>query len=240
MYNWKEKADLSKVTLVCIDTVCHDLTIMAIDDCMSKATFGDVKVFSNKNIWHDTVIIDEFANLTEAGNFTVNEVPKHIKTDFVLFIHWDSWIIDSGMWKPEFLAYDYIGAPWWYKDNFNVGNSGFCIRSKELIDFLARNKEEFPLKMPEDHVLCRQYQKQMPQFRWASTKIAQEFSFERVRPAIDSRHFGFHGIFNWPFVLAPDQLAKRMQLARQNQYLKDSGMLIQINHVWEKHWLANN
>ncbi len=151
--------------------------------------------------------------------FTAYEVPRYIRTSHVLFIHWDSWIIDPSMWRPQFLECDYIGAPWWYRDGLNVGNSGFCIRSKALIEFLAAHPTEFPLAMPEDDVLCRQYRPRLPQFKWADEALAHQFSFERTRiPGAGS--FGFHGMFNWPYVLTDVQIAER--LLRASAYVLGS------------------
>lgn len=226
--------NLKDVTLVAVNTVCHELTDLAIKDCLKHANFGDVKVFSDKPR-PDSIQISPFASLKEAGDFTVNKLPEYIRTSHVLFIHWDSWIIDPEMWTDDFLKYDYIGAPWWYNDEYNVGNSGFCIRSKRLLDFMANNAD-FPISMPEDHTLCRTYRRKLPQFTWAPEHLAIRFSFERSRPDIASRHFGFHGLFNWPFVLPPKELAVRMELARESPYVMNTGMLNEINELFEFKW----
>ena len=47
----------------------------------------------------------------QAGAFTTYEVPRYIRTSHAMFIHWDSWIVDPSMWRPQFLDCDYIGAP---------------------------------------------------------------------------------------------------------------------------------
>lgn len=226
---------LPDVTLVSIDTVCHHLTMMAIEDCTRHVKFGDVKIFSDME-GSSAIPIPSFSDHYQAAAFALYSVPKHVKTKFLMFIHWDSWIIDPSMWRDDFLDYDYIGAPWWYSDGFNVGNSGFSIRSKALMDYISDNKEEFPLKMPEDAVLCREYRRKLPQFTWAPEKTAHDFAFERSRASTDSRHFGFHGIFNWPAVLPPDRLAERMNLARQNEYIRNSGMLDMVSDrpSWHK------
>ena len=131
--------DLPDLTLVAIYTVAHELTEMAVAECTRHVRFGDVKLFTDRPLrsQRDAIQIEPFGDLMQAGTFTTYEVPHYIRTSHVLFIHWDSWIIDPSMWRPQFLECDYIGAPWWYRDGLNVGNSGFCIRSKALIDFLA-------------------------------------------------------------------------------------------------------
>ena len=159
--------DLPDLTLVAIYTVAHELTEMAVAECTRHVRFGDVKLFTDRPLRSqgDAIQIEPFGDLRQAGAFTTYEVPRHIRTSHALFIQWDSWIVDPSMWRSQFLDCDYIGAPWWYRDGLNVGNSGFCIRSKALIDFLAAHPAEFPLASPEDHVLCRHYRSQLPQFK---------------------------------------------------------------------------
>ena len=228
--------ELPDVTLVSIATVCHELTTMAIEDCTSRVNFGDVQVYSDRDIWPGTRHIEPFVDLSKAGEFTTYELPYNIKTSHALFIHYDSWVLDADMWNSEYLKYDYIGAPWWYTDGFNVGNSGFCLRSVALMKFLAEHKDKFPMAMPEDDVLCRGYRSILPQFTWAPQELAQAFSFERVRPAIDSRHFGFHGMFNWPFILGYDGLVKRMRIAKVTPYLQRHPIMDEVNGVWFGTW----
>ena len=133
---------LPDVTLVAIDTVCHRLTDMAVAECTRKVEFGDVKVFMNR-LRANNIYIDEFKNRKEAWDFTLFKLPYQVNTEFILFIQWDSWVLNPELWSDEFLC-DYIGAPWWYEDGFNVGNSGFSIRSKRLMQYLADHRDEFP------------------------------------------------------------------------------------------------
>jgi hypothetical protein len=226
---------LPDVTLVSIDTVCPELTKMAITDCIKHVDFGDIKVFTSDSI-KDSIRIEPFTSLQHACDFTTYEIPKYIKTSHCLFIHYDSWVLDPAMWRDEYLAYDYVGAPWWYKDGLNVGNSGFCLRSLDLLNFLATNSEEYPTIMPEDNTLCRVYRPRLPQFKWAPEEAAQAFAFERVRPALDSRHFGFHGMFNWPFVLSYEGFNERMAAARRTPYLQQGTMLKELDGVWFSRW----
>ena len=210
---------LADVTLAAVFTVEHALTLRAVHDCLRHAKFGAVRLFTDREIGREHVRAGPFADLAEAGRFTTYEVPKHIETSHALFIHWDSWIVDPGMWRPEFLTYDYIGAPWWFSDGNNVGNSGFCLRSKRLLEFLAANEKAFPIGTPEDLTLCRTYRKRLPQFRWAPQTLAHEFAFERTRGTEPS--FGFHGMFNWPHVLSDAEIEERMKLA--TPYVTESG-----------------
>lgn len=202
---------LPDVTLVCCYNFAHELHGMAVNECLHRATFGGVKLFS-----------DEFGNLPRDMDFAefVNyEVPKRVKTSHLLFIQWDSWILNPSAWTNEFLDYDYIGAPWWYNDEYNVGNSGFSLRSKRLMEFLSEHREEFPIGQPEDHVLCREYQKKLPQFKWAPALLAWHFAFERTAVYPLEQIFGFHGLFNFPYVMNPEGLGERLDLAAQDPWI---------------------
>jgi Protein of unknown function (DUF5672) len=218
--------NLPDLTLVAVYTVAHELTEMAVAECTRHVRFGDVKLFTDRPLRSqvDGIQIEPFANPMQAGTFMTYEVPRHIKTSHALFIQWDSWIVDPSMWRPQFLDCDYIGAPWWYRDGLNVGNSGFCIRSKALIDFLAAHPDEFPLALPEDEVLCRVYRPRLPQFKWANEALAHQFSFERTRVP-GARSFGFHGMFNWPFVLTDAQIEARI--------LRATGYVLKSQHCSE-------
>jgi uncharacterized protein DUF5672 len=216
--------ELPDVTLVSIFNVCHELTSMAIDECLKCVRFGGLLLFSDNPFGRtDVTQIKKFANYDEAERFTNIELLNYVKTSHLLYIQWDSWVTNPDQWRKEFLEYDYIGAPWWYKDNYNVGNSGFSLRSKALLDYLASHRDEFPPALPEDHVLCRDYQPRLtPRFKWAPDTLAWHFSFERTMLYQPNQTFGYHGVFNWPYVLQGDALKKRVKLARDNPYIYGS------------------
>ncbi len=115
------------------------------------------------------------------------ELPDHIKTKWAINIQWDSWIVNADCWTDEFLKYDYVGAPWWYNDNHNVGN-GCALRSLALMQFLKANKESFPLSISqEDHLIGRVYRPALEEsgFKWPSEMLASRFSVECTRPSND-------------------------------------------------------
>lgn len=199
---------LPDVTLCSIYTNCHELTLMAADACTGRVKFGDVKLFTDQALGRDVIPIENFSSTRAFEEYTNYQLLKHIKTSHILFFQWDSWVLNPELWTDEFLKYDYVGAPWWYQDEHNVGNSGFCLRSKALMDFLAAHKEDFPIGKPEDAVLCREYQERLPQFKWAPQELAWQFAFERTR--LYPKTFGFHGVFNWRRVLSSEEIEKRL------------------------------
>jgi predicted O-methyltransferase YrrM len=215
------KLRLPDVTLVMIDTQCHELARLAMEDSLRDVEFGDAVIFSDESIkvagarW---VKVPKWPNIAKCSHFMWYELPDHIETKWAINIQWDSWIVDVDCWTDEFLQYDYVGAPWWYDDNLNVGN-GCALRSRSLMRFLQTNTEKFPLSVSqEDHLIGRVYRPALEQagFRWAPETLASRFSIECTRPSEDSRHFMFHDSFNFPFALKGERLAERVRLMRAN------------------------
>jgi SAM-dependent methyltransferase len=218
-----EQLHLPDVTLVAVDTVAHELTRLAVEECLRHVDFGDVLVFSDRRIKvsGSRHVACAAASAQEAVVFRWRQVPKYVRTSHYLIVEWDSWIIDPSMWRAAFLEFDYIGAPWSFDDGLNVGNGGFSLRSSRLARFVADQPERYPAISPktasatwwpDDAMLCRIYRPALERegFRWADEATASDFAVEHtVMPGHD-RHFGFHGMCNWPVVLALPELADRM------------------------------
>lgn len=220
------KLSLPDVTLVMVETLEHRLAKLAVEDCLRHADFGEVLIFSDQ--FDDLHIpgarhlrIENWPSKIDWCRFLWHGLPGAVKTPQSLLIQWDSWIIDPSMWRDEFLRFDYIGAPWWHP-TLNVGNSGFSLRSKRLMDHLVEHKTRYPVVTDgEDALLSRAYRPQLERegFVWADCDSALDFAFEWVRASRDSKHFGFHSLMNWPFVLDADRLEERMSLVRQSKYI---------------------
>lgn len=228
------RLSLPNITLVMIETRCHELARMAVHDCLRHADFGEVLICSdNFNLLRipgaTHALVPDWQDKLGWCKFLWQDAPNLIKTPQTLIIQWDSWIVDPAKWDPAFEACDYIGAPWWYGDGLNVGNSGFSLRSKRLMDFLLKHKEIFPVTTSnEDDLLSRHYRRTLEQhnFRWASQGLAAEFSFERTLGKADC--FGFHGIFNWPRVLSHEALMERLKIAAATPYVSTTTMFAEL------------
>lgn len=209
---------LPDVTLVAIDCIAHDLTHEALRDTLREIEPAEVHVWSDQMLLrgaeHHSCNLN---SLAEVGRTLWYEVPQYIKTSHFLLIQYDGWVLDSRLWRPEWLDCAYVGAPWFYPVN-NVGNGGFSLRSTDLAHYVATHKEQIPFGEPEDDVLCRRYRGWLASvgFKWATQTSATQFSIER-RPSL-RKTFGFHGIFNWPHVMPKDKLIYRISLA--NDYVR--------------------
>src|ERR1700686_204708 len=211
-----KKLALPSVTLVAIDPACHDLTAMAIRECTDRVEFGEVLVLSDKYIDAPGIsygLVEPFTDAEAATRAYWYAVPPLLTTDHFMVVHWDSWIVNPSRWDRDFIAYDYIGAPWWDSDGRNVGNGGFSIRSPRLANPMAGGN--LPFKPPEDGALCRTYRPRLEAagFEWAPVELASRFSFERPAMIPLKDIFGFHGMFNWPHVLTPEQIEERVAKA---------------------------
>jgi hypothetical protein len=235
------KLRLPDVTLVAVDTVCHELSALAIRECLDQAQFGAVHIHTDNRARFERFGLDgmfvsvaPFTSLDAVMGHLWYEVPRHVETSHALILQWDSGIVSPAQWSEAFLGCDYVGAPWgWHGDACEVGNGGFSLRSRRLMHHIAEHRDKFPLGHPEDDVLCRRYRPELERagFRWASIDLALRFSFERTGFSGASQHFGYHGIFNWPKVFSLAALQERTLLALANKYLNHPKHLSELLHA---------
>ncbi len=207
----KSMPDLPSVTLCAVDCLNPGLALRAIDICGLQCNFGDVVFLSDTASRYKLdgcrmVDIPRIGSVAEYSRFVVKELGRYFNTEFVLLVQWDGYIINPQSWRPEFLDYDYIGAPWgWYQDNHRVGNGGFSLRSRLLLD--ALRDEDIVALEPEDEAIGRRYRPLLEAkygIRFAPEEIAEAFSYETVSPKGDP--FGFHGLFHMWSVLPQQEL----------------------------------
>jgi len=226
---------LPDVTLVAIDTVAHDLTRLALEECVRRVDFAEVLIFTDRHdfsvpgapIQH-LVLTPPLRGWEAVNRVWWHEVPERVTTSHFLTVQWDSWVLNPAAWDPDWLQYDYIGAPWPWHQIYRVGNGGFSLRSRRLAEHVAACSECcYPLAHPEDDALCRRYRPMLEAegFRWAPESVAWRFSFERGKGsqylpdgAIGRMPFGFHGAFNFCELLTLEGLDQRFAAA--NDYVK--------------------
>jgi hypothetical protein len=204
---------LPDVTIVVVDCAAHGLTELALQDTLRLVDPGDVLVFSDQTIGGFANIACEHSSVDAAFETLWYEVPKHLKTTHYLHIEWDGWVLDDSLWDQRWLERDYVGAPWpWHNERHRVGNGGFSLRSRDLVQFLARYRDQLPIEVPEDDTLCRAYRPTLERegFDWATLSEASQFSLEHgdLRPT-----FGFHDCRNWLRLLNQDAVRERLRAA---------------------------
>ena len=100
--------------------------------------------------------------------------------------------------------YDYIGAVWPQFPETPVGNGGFSLRSRRLLD--AMQDPDAVIRHAEDKCIAitnRRLLEGKHGIRFAPAEVAEQFSVERTpwHPA-----FGFHGFFNFAEVFSAAEL----------------------------------
>jgi hypothetical protein len=130
-------------------------------------------------------------SIEEYSYFIIKEAYKYVNTKYVLIIQCDGFILNPSGWRNDFLMYDYIGSPWWhYKDDCNVGNGGFSLRSRRLMEAVALD-DNINQYHPEDFIICRTFGQYLKDkgFKFAPDYVACRFSIEHE--GWDGQ-FGFH------------------------------------------------
>jgi hypothetical protein len=207
--------NLNDVTLVCMSSAEVIDAIKALKISSEKIRFGAIKLFSHecpvtlpKNIeFHE---ISKLSSIDDYSYRIIYDLPHFIETQFVLIIHPDGFVTNVSSWREDFLSYDYIGAPFplprddfSYRDQFGklvrVGNGGFSLRSKKLINLandLDLKWEPFHGYYNEDGFICCKnrhiYEERGCKF--APIEVAAHFSHEALMPELENiLPFGFHG-----------------------------------------------
>ncbi len=193
------KRRLQNVTLLGLDCVNIKRLIQAAEICKKDFDFGAVKLLSSLPSRHVDVVPIEPLNSIEAYNdFIIEKLNDYIDTDFVLLIQYDGFILNPNAWTDDYLKYDYTGAPWWKNGKFIVGNGGFSLRSKKLLEMLQKDKYKITDKDPEDWFICVTIRKELEDrgIKFAPIELAKQFSFESNEKdgVVWNGQFGFHGL----------------------------------------------
>lgn len=175
--------DLSQVTLIALtnkDIVGHQ---EAIYESSKEIKWGATKL-----------IVDYDCDSIDKWNYKIiYELHNYVQTDFAMLIHADGYPVNPEAWRPEFLEYDFIGAPWPLpKDDFSyrtpegdlvrVGNS-VSIRSKKILELPSKLNLEWKSyygNTNEDGFLCVHNKRILEEngCRFAPVEVAKYFSRE--------------------------------------------------------------
>jgi hypothetical protein len=191
---------LPNVTLLSVTSVNVDQTSAALLHCAEFISFGAVKMLcsalpaiTDPRVQYILIPPIDFLGYSR---FMIEALNQHVQTSHCLVVQSDGFILDPARWRRQFLEYDYVGAPWpkyvaingpgnrqLRLDKNPVGNGGFSLRSKKLLELLSRLKFDrlnFPLKS-EDLLICHYLYDDMcaAGIRFAPPEIASLF-FNRV------------------------------------------------------------
>ena len=113
-----------------IDNGLQD-TIKAIYTCMESAKFGAVRLITSKEVISeyagklsaDGISVElpniPICNMKDYARYMIYHLTEHVDTKFVLTIQHDGFILNPSAWRDDFFDYDYVGAPWpWREQGF--------------------------------------------------------------------------------------------------------------------------
>jgi len=188
-------------TLVLCDCYNYGGAASSLQKSMAQCEFDRVIFFTDLEIelpGVEVINIPTIKSTQEYSYFILNELYKHIKTDFVLITQHDGWVLDGEQFDERLYQYDYAGATWPERDGLTVGNGGFSWRSKLLLEIIAQDNLIRKVGVvQEDVTICRVYREYLEEnygFKWATVEMCNRFSFELIEP--NQPTFGFHGHFH--------------------------------------------
>jgi len=201
------RLQLPQVTLCAVDGRSPGLAAQALRLSMAQVDFARVLLLTHgvrpgeAGPGIDVVDVGPVDSGATYSHIVLRRLPALVDTSHVLVTQWDGFVRDAAAWRPEFLEWDYIGAPWPEQPAaLQVGNGGFSLRSQRLLQ--AGLDPLIEQEHPEDLMLCRSYRAALEAahgLRFAPSDLARCFAFENRRPA--GACFGFHGPYNLPQVL---------------------------------------
>jgi hypothetical protein len=207
---------LPNVTLIAVSSVELEATDLALRISCHDIDFGHIKFLCSES-WVSldpkiqTIKIPKL-DIIGYSRFILCDLVQYVDTPYCLVIQADGFVLNASRWQPEFLTYDYIGAPWppqltLQPGNLSldttrnsVGNGGFSLRSKKLLNETAKinfDSLNFPTKS-EDLIICHFLYEQMVKagIRFPAPELAAKFSIETQSAAYGQNPqtaFGFHG-----------------------------------------------
>ena len=170
----------------------------------------EIQISDNPEI--SIIKVEPITSAAQYNNFVIYKLHKFIDTSHVLIVQWDGQILNPKKWSEKFLNYDFVGAPFIPREydfnycrdkNYNfyvIGNGGFTIRSKRLLESAIKYDLKDDLSYTNNHedgfysVLHREFLESR-NFTWADFSTAKEFCLETPLSLDDIFSFplGFHG-----------------------------------------------
>lgn len=207
---------LPNVTLIAVSSVDLSGTDLALQISSHDIEFAAIKFLSSEEWVPSSAKIQMVRiprlDIVGYSQFILGDLYKYVETEYCLVVQSDGFVLNANKWNPIFLEYDYIGAPWpmdlkLQPGNItldltrnSVGNGGFSLRSKRLLQETAKinfHDLSFPTKS-EDLILCHFLFQEMLNagVKFPAPELAAQFSIESPTAAYGqnpSTSFGFHG-----------------------------------------------
>jgi hypothetical protein len=217
---------MSDITLIGIDGMGteYDSYLKIFDLCSKEFSFQEKILFTSSDILKiPDVKIIKIPKLSykDYQVFCLNGVAEHIQTTHALFTQTDAFINEGKNWTDEFLNYDYVACPWihdtdpnafaWVKSpEESVGDGGFSLRSKKLLDLISSVRKT-DLKMlvdngaNEDYIISIFFREALKAAgcKFSPPDLGKKFCANSSIVNLNKldTSFGFHGVDYVNFVL---------------------------------------
>jgi hypothetical protein len=240
-HNIGVKPDLKDVTLCAACAEHREATARALEISGRHCAFWDAVLFSDKAV-AGSFRFQQIGVLGSRGDysrFIIKELAKHFSTPFVLVAQWDGYVVDPLAWSDEFLQYDYIGPRWaWLPKGQQVGNGGFSLRSRRLMEIMAGDEFPFLPELAEDNLICLKYRgelEQRHQIRFAPPEVADRFAYENINPPAPT--FGFHGLLNFWRHVPDEELGPLLDLVPTSVYRHEHVGRLAATYFLHQRWV---
>jgi hypothetical protein len=137
---------LSLLALTSVQTIEHSLALQHSYDLLSKVRPVEEMILiappgsEVSEDYQGRLIPLPFAiDIWSYGYMQVRLLARYVRTDFMLNIQADGFVVNPELWSEDFLSADYCGAPWPHGLTLTsrVGNSGFSLRSRRFMELSA-------------------------------------------------------------------------------------------------------
>jgi len=206
----KKISQASVIAVDCTENIKQ--TVRGLKNCKEKLNFGAYILLTNRKPRNlpdfiEYIRIKKLENINQYNRFMFLELYKYFDTSHCLTIQYDCDILYPEKWQDNWLEFDYIGAPWLYKTNsyvantgehVRVGNGGFSLRSKRLCELPTKMGWELRQEQGfynEDGNICCYWRKEMlgQGIKYAPIGVASEFSYENLmQENYGVKPFGYH------------------------------------------------
>jgi hypothetical protein len=209
---------LKNITIAALACTNIYETVRAMKYSMKNIEFADAVFVSHKKPFFlpENIRYEHTPQNKSIDDFNykmIYEIHKYIKTDFMLLVHYDGFVINPEMWKNEFLEYDYVGSPWPKLKSLKDINGNICrvgnsvsLRSKKLLEFPSKAGIPFEPdgkgRYNEDLLICVKNKHLFEEngMKFAPVEIAKYFGREASIPETKGlKTFAFHDYFGENF-----------------------------------------
>jgi len=190
---------LPNVTLIALGSTNIEGMYRALEHSQQGIEWGAVKLITEM----------QCKTIDEWNHAIIFDLRRFVDTDYCMLVHPDGFVVHPESWRPEFLNYDYIGAPWPLPtDTYSyrtpdgeivrVGNS-VSIRSRRILNLpfdLEFAWRSYYGNTHEDGFLTCHNRRLLQHFgcKFASIEVAKYFSREMEIPENQDvdKPFAFH------------------------------------------------